>query len=116
MTGGLLTIVVALGYWAIATFADIDPMVSLLIVFCAASGVGYLLHSRWSFRGHDTGGSAGARGARFFLVNILGFATNQFFVWLLVKHLGGPTWWPVIPILFVTPVLTFSLNRQWVFR
>jgi hypothetical protein len=29
--------------------------------------------------------------------------------------MGGPTWWPVIPIVFVSPILTFTLNRRWVF-
>jgi hypothetical protein len=29
--------------------------------------------------------------------------------------LAGPWWWPLIPILFVTPLVTFSLNRLWVF-
>jgi putative flippase GtrA len=48
-------------------------------------------------------------------VNTLGFLLNQLFVWLLVHQLGGPTWWPVIPIIFVTPLVTFSLNRRWVF-
>ena len=91
-------------------------MLSLTIVFVMATGVGYILHSRWSFRGHEAQGPATARTARFFIVNTLGFATNQFFVWLLVIRLGGPTWWPVLPILFVTPLLTFALNRQWVFR
>jgi hypothetical protein len=32
-----------------------------------------------------------------------------------MKHMGGPIWWSVIPIVFVTPMLTFSLNRRWVF-
>jgi len=29
--------------------------------------------------------------------------------------LGGPPWWAVIPMVFVTPLATFYLNRQWVF-
>lgn len=106
---------VAGGYWLLATFARVQPMLALTLVFVAATGLGYVLHSRWSFRGHDASGSAAARTLRFFTVNILGFLSNQAFVWLLVVHLGGPTWWPVIPILFVTPLLTFALNRQWVF-
>ena len=53
---------------------------------------------------------------RFLVVNLLGFASNQFFVWLLVKKLDGPNWWPVIPIIFVTPVLTFALHRRWVYK
>ena len=27
----------------------------------------------------------------------------------------GPAW-PILPMLFVTPAVTFLLNRQWVFR
>jgi hypothetical protein len=23
---------------------------------------------------------------------------------------------PILPMLFVTPIVTFTLNRQWVFR
>lgn len=115
LTGGLLTVLVAGGYWAIATFAGVDPMISLTIVFLLATGLGYLLHSRFSFRGHGARDRAGVRTLRFLTVNCSGFAVNQLFVWLLVKQMGGPTWWPVIPILFVTPLLTFSLNRQWVF-
>jgi hypothetical protein len=29
--------------------------------------------------------------------------------------LNGAWWWPLIPILFVTPLITFALNRLWVF-
>ena len=47
--------------------------------------------------------------------DLLGFAANQLFVWILVKQLGGPTWWPVVPIIFVTPILTFTLHRRWVY-
>jgi putative flippase GtrA len=115
LTGGLLTILVAFGYWAIATVFAIDPNLSLLIVFVVASGLGYLLHSRWSFKGHGSRDQAHIRSMRFAITNSLGFLSNQFFVWLLVKHFGGPTWWPVIPIVLITPVLTFTLNRRWVF-
>jgi putative flippase GtrA len=116
LTGGLLTLLVAGGYWVVATVLGVEPMLSMTINYLVFTGVGYLLHSRWSFKGHgDRERPAAARTARFFTVNTLGFLSNQFFVWLLVKHLGGPTWWPVIPILFVTPLVTFALNRRWVF-
>lgn len=115
VSGGVLTLLVAGGYWAIATLLHVDPNLSLLIVFLIASGVGYLLHSRFSFRGHGSRDRAHVRTGRFLVTNSLGFVTNQFFVWFLVKQLGGPTWWPVIPIVLVTPVLTFTLNRRWVF-
>ncbi len=115
LTGGLLTVLVAAGYWIVATLFGVEPMLSMTINYLVFTGLGYLLHSRFSFRGHGSRENAGARTVRFFTVNTLGFFLNQFFVWLLVRHLGGPTWWPVIPILFVTPLVTFSLNRRWVF-
>lgn len=115
LTGGLLTVLVAGGYWMLATFAGVEPMLSLTLNFLVFTSLGYVLHSRFSFKGHGSRDNAAARTVRFFTVNTLGFLSNQFFVWLLVKQLGGPTWWPVIPILFVTPLLTFALNRRWVF-
>jgi NAD kinase len=32
-----------------------------------------------------------------------------------VKHLGGPTWWPTVPMVLVTPLVTFSLLRRFVY-
>ncbi len=115
LAGVLLTVLVAAGYWVMATFMGVEPMLSLTINYLVFTGVGYLLHSRFSFRGHGARDNPALRTTRFFTVNTLGFLTNQFFVWLLVKQLDGPTWWPVLPILFVTPLLTFALNRRWVF-
>jgi putative flippase GtrA len=113
--GGVITLLVAGSYWAITEFLGVDPQVSLAIVFLFFTAVSYVTHGAFSFRGHGSRDRQHVRAVRFLIVNILGFATNQFFVWLLVKQLGGPTWWPVIPIIFVTPVLTFSLHRKWVF-
>ena len=115
LTGGLLTLLVAGGYWMVADLLHVEPMLSLTLNFVVFTGLGYLLHSRFSFRGHGSRDNAPARTARFFTVNVIGFLANQFFVWLLVKQLDGPTWWPVLPIIFVTPLLTFALNRRWVF-
>jgi putative flippase GtrA len=115
LTGGLLTVMVAAAYWGVATFLGVDPMVSMTLVYLVFTGLGFVLHSKWSFKGHGDRDNVRVQTIRFFIVNTLGFCSNQFFVWLLTKHLGGPTWWPVIPIVFVTPVLTFTLNRRWVF-
>ena len=115
ITGGLLTVLVAGGYWVVAELLGVEPMLSMTLNYLVFTALGYVLHSRFSFRGHGGRHRPALRTVRFFTVNTTGFLVNQFFVWLLVKHLGGPTWWPVIPILFVTPLLTFALNRCWVF-
>lgn len=113
--GVVITVLVAASYWAVAEFLHVDPMLSLTLVFLFFTGVSYVTHGAYSFRGHGGRDRAHVRATRFLVINILGFVTNQFFVWLLVKQMGGPTWWPVIPIIFVTPLLTFTLHRRWVF-
>ncbi|MDP8993636.1 MAG: GtrA family protein [Pseudomonadota bacterium] len=115
LTGGLLTLLVAGGYWIGAELLGVEPMLSMTINYLLFTALGYLLHSRFSFRGHGGRDRAGLRTARFFTVNTLGFLLNQLFVWFFVKHLGGPVWWSVIPIVAVTPLVTFALNRRWVF-
>jgi putative flippase GtrA len=115
LTGVLLTLLVAGGYWILADGFGVEPMLSMTINYLIFTCLGYVLHSRFSFRGHGERDRPHLRTVRFFIVNTAGFLANQFFIWLLVKHLGGPVWWSVIPIVFVTPLLTFSLNRKWVF-
>ena len=115
LTGVLLTLLVAGGYWIVATVFDVEPMLALTLNYLVFTALGYVLHSNFSFRGYGARDRVAARTVRFFTVNTLGFLLNQVFVWLLVKHLGGPVWWSVIPIVLVTPLLTFALNRRWVF-
>jgi putative flippase GtrA len=115
VAGGAITVAVAAAYWTIAEYGGIDPMVSLTIVFLFFSGVSYLVHGAYSFKDHGARDRHHVRGMRFVAINLLGFALNQLFVWFLVKHLGGPTWWPTLPMIFVTPLLTFALHRRFVY-
>jgi putative flippase GtrA len=115
LTGGLLTLLVAGGYWLLAALTDIHPQIALTMSYLVFTPLGYLIHSRWSFKGHGARDKAAVRLVRFLTVNTSGFLLNQLFVWYLVRHLGGPIWWSVIPIVLVTPLVTFSLNRRWVF-
>jgi putative flippase GtrA len=115
LTGGLMSVLVAAGYWLGATWLGIEPMLSLTLNYLVFTALGYVLHSRWSFRGHGARDRPALRKMRFFAVNSFGFLLNQFFIWYLVKHLHGPVWWSVIPILLVTPLATFVLQRRWVF-
>jgi putative flippase GtrA len=115
LTGVLLTLLVAGGYWIAADVLGVEPMLSMTLNYLVFTALGYVLHSRFSFKGHGDRHNPKARTIRFFIVNTTGFLANQFFVWLLVKQMEGPVWWSVIPIVFVTPLLTFSLNRRWVF-
>lgn len=113
--GFAITLAVAGSYWAITELVGVDPMVSFTIVFVVFSAISYVTHGEFSFKGHGGRDRHHIRMGRFFAVNILGFLINQGFIWLLVKQLGGPSWWPTLPMIFVTPLITFALHRRFVY-
>jgi putative flippase GtrA len=115
LTGGLASIVNIGVYWGLRDAAHIDARIAWTIGFLCAVVVGYVVHSRWSFKGHGRRDNIVRTGGRFFLVSLVSYALNLFWVWLLVTHFGGATWWPIPLVLGVTPLLVFSLNRAWVF-
>jgi putative flippase GtrA len=114
LTGGLASIVNIAVYWVLAA-GGMDPNLAWTIGFLAAVLVGYVIHSRWSFRGHGRRDNLARTGGRFFAVSLVSLALNEFWVWLLVTHFGLPLWAPYPLVLGVTPLIIFSLNRRWVF-
>lgn len=115
LAGFAITLAVAGSYWAITDLLHVDPMISFTLVFIVFSVISYVTHGEYSFKGHGERDRHHIRLGRFLAVNILGFLINQGFIWLLVKQLNGPTWWSTIPMVFVTPLITFSLHRRFVY-
>jgi putative flippase GtrA len=115
LVGGFVTALGAGAYWVPATFLGVPPLVANVFGYLVAAGIGYVLHSRVSFRGHGSRDKTAQRTGRFLIVSLISLGLNSLFVWALTGPMHGPTWWPVVPMLFVTPLVTFALNRQWVF-
>jgi putative flippase GtrA len=102
-------------YWYLATYV-MPPVLAVVIAFLVSVSIGFVLHSRWSFRGHGREEDHRLK-VKFLLVQLSGFVMNEVFTWVLTGPLvHGPTWWPLIPAVFVTPLATFALNRPMVFR
>jgi len=114
ITGGLASAVNIGVYWVLG-LQGMDPNLAWAIGYIAAVVVGYVVHSRWSFRGHGSRDNIARTGGRFVIVSLASFALNQFWVWLLVQRLDLPLWAPYPLVLGVTPFLIFGLNRKWVF-
>jgi putative flippase GtrA len=114
LTGGLASIV-NIGVYNVLAAGRMDPNLAWTIGFLAAVLVGYVVHSRWSFRGHGRRDNLARTGGRFFAVSLVSLALNELWVWLLVTHFGLPLWAPYPLVLGVTPLIIFSLNRRWVF-
>lgn len=115
LSGLAITLALSFTYWALTEWAGIEPLVSNTVAFVVFTFISYAVHSRFTFRGHGSRDRPALRTARFFASNIAGYLTNQFWVWWLVYHLGGATWWPTVAFVLVTPWLTFFLQRRWVY-
>lgn len=115
LVGGFVTLLGAAGYWVPATFLGVPPLLANVLGYIIAMVFGYVLHSKVSFRGHGRRDNPAQRTFRFVVVSLVSLGLNSLFVGVLTGPLEGPTWWPLIPMIFVTPLVTFSLNRQWVF-
>ena len=101
-------------YWYFATYV-MTPVLAVLVAFLVSVSLGFILHSRWSFRGHGREEDNRLK-IKFLLVQLSGFLLNEVFTWVLTGPLvHGATWWPLIPAIFVTPLATFALNRYLVF-
>lgn len=102
-------------YWYLATYV-MTPVLAVVVAFLVSVSLGFVLHSRWSFRGHGREEDHRLK-VKFLLVQLSGFLLNEVFTWVLTGPLvHGPTWWPLIPAIFFTPLATFALNRYLVFR
>jgi putative flippase GtrA len=115
VTGGFVTALGVGVYALVALGLRWNPQLGNFLAYVVAVASGYVLHSRWSFRGHG-GERTHATKLRFATVSVISYALNSLWVWLLFTHLDLGRAAPILPMLFVTPVVTFVLNRQWVFR
>lgn len=100
-------------YWCGVTLIEMPAQLANAAGFAAALVAGYILHSHWSFRGH--GQRSSWSWGRFLVVNFVGYLINCLWIWLMVDGLSYPAALSIVPIVTLTPVFTFLLNRGWTF-
>ena len=116
VVSGAFVTALGVGVYAIVALAlRWHPQLGNFLAYAVAMATGYVMHSRWSFRGHGAERDHRTK-VRFVIVSLISYALNSFWVWLLFTFLQWGRGAPIVPMLFVTPVVTFTLNRQWVFR
>ncbi len=114
-TGAFVTIIGVGAFWFAAQILHYPTMIATVVAYIVSMALGFIVHSRFSFAGHGSGGKPAARSAKFFLVSLVSLALNEFWTWLLTVAIVGEWWWPIPGFIFVTPVAVFALNRKWVF-
>lgn len=116
LVGGGVTALQAAVYWLLAEKGHWNPQLANLAGYGCAVVTGYFAHGAITFRGDEKEGHSAARMARFIAVSLLSLGLNALWVWLTVTVLHGPLWSPIPLMGFVTPIVVFVLNRQWVYR
>ncbi|WP_346768969.1 GtrA family protein [Sphingomonas sp. SFZ2018-12] len=118
IAGGISTLIYSALYLPLAlyVFTGDRAVLAVPFAFAAAVSAGFFLHSRWSFRGQGIDRRGPGQQARFVFVQALGLAMHAVITWVVTDWLGQPAWVPLIPGVLLVPVVTFLLNRHWVFR
>ena len=117
IAGGLSSVVYSLVYLPLTHFAFPGPRAVLAVpfAFAVAVTVGFFLHSRWSFKDHGTREAGFGQHAKFVAVQASGLALNAVVTWIGTAMLHLSPWVPLIPAIFLAAIVTFVLNRFWVF-
>jgi putative flippase GtrA len=115
ISGAFVTALGVSVYAFVALVLRWNPQLGNVLSYLVAMGVGYVVHSRWSFRDHGADRTHATK-VKFLTVSLVSLALNSFWVWLLYTRLHFGRAAPIVPMVFVTPGVTFLLNRQWVFR
>lgn len=113
--GAGLAVVFALVYELVLFMSPRLPQLANAIAFMVSTSLGFLVHSRWSFRDRASQLKGDTGPARFLIINLVSYILNGFWVWLVVEYYGFSSHAPLLLILGVTPWLSFWLNRQWTF-
>jgi len=118
IAGGISSVIYSAFYLPLAlyVFGSKLSVLAVPIAFIPAVACGFFLHSAWSFRGHGTRDGSGLQHAKFVIVQGSGLLLNLALTWIITGPLfHGPAWVPLIPVIFVIPLVTFAINRAWVF-
>ena len=114
VVGGFLTSLSAAIYWA-AVRVGVEPLLASVIGHLVGLLIGFRLHAQWTFASTAQETRTSAENLRFVVASLSGLVCNLVWVQLLVHVVGAPAWVPIEPMVFVTPALTFAVNRSWVF-
>ncbi|MGC6400725.1 GtrA family protein [Sphingomonas sp. FW199] len=117
IAGGISSLIYVAVYVPLTetVFPGARAVLAVPFAFAFAVTAGFFLHSRWSFKDHGVRTSGGGQPVKFVMVQGAGLLLHLLLTWGMVGQAGLPEWSPLVPGLTLVPLLTFWINRQWVF-
>lgn len=115
VAGGLAVTLFAACIYSAAVWMGVYPLAANVISHGFGMAAGYAVHSRWSFRA-DTDEGERAMIARFLIASAFAFLLNSLWVWLAVDMMRLHPLAALPGMVVLTPLMSFALNRYWVFK
>lgn len=112
IVGGLSTLINSFAFIFFVDVFKIAPLISNFLAFFLAFWVSYWGHSTWTFEHHHHNKK---KFLKFFLVCMVGLGMNTFFVWLLMHVFHKSAYVAILPMIVITPLIVFFINKFWVF-
>lgn len=111
--GGASTFINCIVFVWLVDYLKLQPLAGNLLAFLAAFLISYFGHSSWTFK-HKHHNKE--KLLKFFMTSMLGLAINSGFVWVLMHMLSQSAYVAILPMIFITPLLIFYINKTWVFN
>lgn len=113
VVGGFSTFVNSAIFIFLADYLKLFPLVSNLIAFICAFCVSYTGHSYWTFKSTN---DHKEQLIKFLTTSLIGLGINSCFVWIMMHVLHQTALIATLPMILVTPIFLFWVNRLWVFN
>ncbi len=111
--GGLATLVNAAIFIVLVDILHFEPLLGNFLAFLLAVMVSYFGHSWWTFKHKQ---HSKEKVLKFLLVALIGLGINSTFIWFLMHLLHQSAYIAALPMILITPLATFFINKFWVFK
>jgi putative flippase GtrA len=117
IAGGMTSFIYSLVYLPLTAFVFPARLAVAAVPFAFGVAVicGFFLHSKWSFRDHGNRDGGRLQQMKFVLVQSAGLGLNAAITWAATALLHLHPWVPLVPAILLAAIVTFILNRVWVF-
>lgn len=113
IVGSLATLLNSVVFVTLVNSLKFQPLLGNLLAFLAAFCISYFGHSWWTFKNNR---HSNEKLIKFLMTSLVGLGINSVFVCILMHRLHQSAYVATLPMIFVTPLLIFFINRSWVFK
>lgn len=113
MVGGMATLVNSAVFIFLVDKLKLTPLLGNFLAFLVAFFVSYFGHSWWTFK-HKR--HSHEKFIKFLITSLVSLGLNSLFVWTVMHLLHQSAYIATLPMILITPVVTFAISKYWVFK